>query len=988
MALPDIKRRDYFEHSFYEGRLSISKNHYNVRNHVNVFFKFFVALFILLLSLQSYADNGPLEVWVSRAYSAATPGWGVTYFDTIQNGINAVAEGGTVHVFSGTYPENLIIDNKRLVLSGEGAATTVIDGRHLAKCLRVLGTSGTVISGFTFTNALATGYPLDFAVSLENGEDITFKNNRLTGDGEGIGFSSNNCLILNNRIEGNGSIFFIESWGSRIEGNELYVSSDGGIWMMGSSKNNVIAYNTIVGVEPEACTGIRLWLNSNNAIINNTFKNFRVHILLSAVDNCIIANNNISGYRSDYYDNETSAGGIVMNRSGNNIIINNTISDVNFGGLLVLNSSSNNVIQANSIVDIERGIGIYYHSNDNLIVNNDVSSNSIGIIIDDAYNNTLARNNFSNNGEQGFDDGINAWNNEGMGNYWSNYTGPDHNGDGIGDIPHQIAPQGLDLTPSAVRFNIVPASIPELKLASSGPLPGAIEINDVTIWDNKTMEIKDIIRVQDGGHLIIRNADLDVTFNFFVDFIEVLSGGSLEIFNSKIISHGPGIHAYPGSNLRVEYSQLDGLGLWDGGGALDVKCDGAIIKYNLIRQAYMAIGLWGDTSHHQIIGNKITEGFFGITTCSYNATGMRFENNLFSNFVSRAIHANGGIDNNTFIANIFQDIWWEPIRLPYGGAGNPAIGNVFSKNSFVNCRTPPHDPGNNRWYDNGLGNYWSDYTGRDANGDGIGDSYYFIPDNGVDRYPLIAPLARYKSPADVISFVTRFYQLCLDRNPDSTGLSNWGEELLSEKKTGADVAYGFIFSPEFEMKSIGNDDYLKILYRAFFDREPEPAGLQGWLDALQSGVSREEVLNGFIYAKEFEELCDQYDIKAFKGQASKAQREIEAFVIRFYQLCLNRNPDPPGLAGWTKNLLTKIQTGADVAYGFIFSQEFINKNVTNEEYLTILYKAFFNRDPDQAGWDGWLAELNGGTDRGVVLNGFLGSQEFIKLCEDYGITPL
>ena len=117
------------------------------------------------------------------------------------------------------------------------------------------------------------------------------------------------------------------------------------------------------------------------------------------------------------------------------------------------------------------------------------------------------------------------------------------------------------------------------------------------------------------------------------------------------------------------------------------------------------------------------------------------------------------------------------------------------------------------------------------------------------------------------------------------------------------------------------------------------------------------------------------------------KQAVEDFVTRFYQLCLNRNPDAAGLQGWTNDLLNQIQTGADVANGFIYSPEFINKNTTNDEYLTILYKAFFNRDADQAGWDVWIAELNSGKDRGYVLNGFLGSQEFINLCEDYGINP-
>ena len=102
---------------------------------------------------------------------------------------------------------------------------------------------------------------------------------------------------------------------------------------------------------------------------------------------------------------------------------------------------------------------------------------------------------------------------------------------------------------------------------------------------------------------------------------------------------------------------------------------------------------------------------------------------------------------------------------------------------------------------------------------------------------------------------------------------------------------------------------------------------------------------------------------------------------------MDRDPDVAGLEGWTNNLLNRIQTGADVVYGFIHSQEFINKNTINDEYLTILYKACLSRDPDQAGWDVWTAKLNSGKDRGYVLNGFLNSQEFINLCEDYGINP-
>ncbi|PVX23662.1 MAG: hypothetical protein CW716_11635 [Candidatus Bathyarchaeum sp.] len=46
-------------------------------------------------------------------------------------------------------------------------------------------------------------------------------------------------------------------------------------------------------------------------------------------------------------------------------------------------------------------------------------------------------------------------------------------------------------------------------------------------------------------------------------------------------------------------------------------------------------------------------------------------------------------------------------------------------------------------WDNGYpsgGNYWSDYTGVDADNDGIGDTPYTIYENNDDNYPLMAPL--------------------------------------------------------------------------------------------------------------------------------------------------------------------------------------------------------------------------------------------------------
>ena len=69
----------------------------------------------------SVVPPDPDEVWIDDDYNASTPGWGFNHFDTIQDGINAVTDGGTVHVVAGSYEESITI-NKSLSLVGETGA--------------------------------------------------------------------------------------------------------------------------------------------------------------------------------------------------------------------------------------------------------------------------------------------------------------------------------------------------------------------------------------------------------------------------------------------------------------------------------------------------------------------------------------------------------------------------------------------------------------------------------------------------------------------------------------------------------------------------------------------------------------------------------------------------------------------------------------------------------------------------------------------------
>lgn len=115
------------------------------------------------------------------------------------------------------------------------------------------------------------------------------------------------------------------------------------------------------------------------------------------------------------------------------------------------------------------------------------------------------------------------------------------------------------------------------------------------------------------------------------------------------------------------------------------------------------------------------------------------------------------------------------------------------------------------------------------------------------------------------------------------------------------------------------------------------------------------------------------------------EERVGAFVTRLYQNVLGRpSPDPKEVQFWVDEL-AKGETGAKVAYGFFFSDEFINKGLGNSEYVDILYQTMFGQAGDAAGRDLWIGEMETGFSRLYIYHGFAESVQFGNLCQEYGI---
>ena len=244
-------------------------------------------------------------------------------------------------------------------------------------------------------------------------------------------------------------------------------------------------------------------------------------------------------------------------------------------------------------------------------------------------------------------------------------------------------------------------------------------------------------------------------------------------------------------------------------------------------------------------------------------------------------------------------------------------------------------------------------------------------------------------PTPIEAFVTRCYKIILGRSPDTDGLKYWADALESGEKAASNIIDGFVNSQEFLNKHLSDAEAVEILYLTMLDRASDAGGKSGWVSVLSQGYPLGAVINGFCGSQEFMKLCSEYGIRpgsVYVAPLSK-RAKIEAFVRRCYQIILSREPDAGGLNAWSNALESGAQAASNIIDGFVNSQEFYNKHLSNADAVEILYKAMLGRASDPAGKANWVNALNGGQPFAAVINGFCGSQEFRAICNEYGIQP-
>ena len=91
----------------------------------------------------------------------------------------------------------------------------------------------------------------------------------------------------------------------------------------------------------------------------------------------------------------------------------------------------------------------------------------------------------------------------------------------------------------------------------------------------------------------------------------------------------------------------------------------------------------------------------------------------------------------------------------YGAYIDGSDGCLFYLNNFVNNTQHVYAQYSTvQWNSSQYGNYWDNYTGVDEDGDGIGDTPYYIDESNVDYKPLVGPWQCYYGDSELPTIVS------------------------------------------------------------------------------------------------------------------------------------------------------------------------------------------------------------------------------------------
>jgi parallel beta-helix repeat protein len=236
---------------------------------------------------------------------------------------------------------------------------------------------------------------------------------------------------------------------------------------------------------------------------------------------------------------------------------------------------------------------------------------------------------------------------------------------------------------------------------------------------------------EDRDKTVIDGGSYGDVLHISADWVNI-SGFKIQNGGDRTSYKGQGQDADAGIDIRSNNTTISNNEIVsnDGCGVYVCESEGnKIMNNNFSNNKYGIYTYKGDRNN--ISGNNVSfSSMYGIYLYTGSDENVIYSNTIYDN--EYGIRVKGSKYNEICCNDIIYNR--RGLYFCCGSVNNVIFYNLFTNNSIWNA----DDSYNNQWDNSSIGNFWDDYTGVDADNDGIGDTPYNISNgDSQDNYPLI-----------------------------------------------------------------------------------------------------------------------------------------------------------------------------------------------------------------------------------------------------------
>ncbi|VVB68588.1 Right handed beta helix region [uncultured archaeon] len=285
-----------------------------------------------------------------------------------------------------------------------------------------------------------------------------------------------------------------------------------------------------------------------------------------------------------------------------------------------------------------------------------------------------------------------------------------------------------------------------------------VSANDVSVKNITIFGSQAGVQAEEADNLLVQNATLESCDSG----VTLLRSSLCRLENCRFSNcRKYGLNAEKCDDLKVQNSSFVSS---DNAGFLLKESDGCQVQDNVFSGARFGLSLW-NASFNQVRRNRADHNYYGILI-TYNSNDNIIEDNVVEENRRNEIVKGFGIgislqensSDNLLIRNTAKKNF-NGLEVSKGCKLNVVFGNNASENNhgirlnenrnnlifannFYNNNINAYENASLNIWNTTIGNYYSDYHGKDENGNGIGDQPYALPgqdSESSDFQPLIKP---------------------------------------------------------------------------------------------------------------------------------------------------------------------------------------------------------------------------------------------------------